>query len=139
MKAYVFLVILSTACALNVEQQCAGNADRGLCKLSLHRWWFNTNTGKCEQFYYGGCGGNHNRYDTKEVCEHTCANEKVRVEEMCRRPPHRGPCLANMHRFYYNHLTESCRPFVYGGCQSNGNNFQSYFDCMKVCKGSLLP
>ncbi|KAF8787676.1 PI-actitoxin-Aeq3c like protein [Argiope bruennichi] len=46
-----------------------------------------------------------------------------------------GPCRAAFDRFYYNVLLKDCRHFIYGGCSSNGNNFKTYKDCMRVCKG----
>ncbi|KAL1465935.1 hypothetical protein MTO96_043041 [Rhipicephalus appendiculatus] len=39
-------------------------------------WWFNTQSGKCEQFYYGGYGGNQNKYESKEECIENCAAKK---------------------------------------------------------------
>ncbi|KAH6926584.1 hypothetical protein HPB50_019825 [Hyalomma asiaticum] len=45
----------------------------GPCKGYFPKWWYNVETGQCEEFIYGGCQGNDNRYDTKEECEKTCA------------------------------------------------------------------
>ncbi|KAK8772580.1 hypothetical protein V5799_024176, partial [Amblyomma americanum] len=153
--------------ATNVDKQCTAKAEKGLCKAKLPRWWFNTDSGKCELFYYGGCGGNQNRYLYKEDCEKTCApktlnetplttfsNKKANFDDkkgrlpgsgvgVCMEPPYTGPCKASFLRFYYDASSNTCRQFTYGGCRSNGNNFKAQRDCMRVCggrrRGSLRP
>jgi hypothetical protein len=69
---------------LQVEKQQQGRGDcrpssvcyqpvgPGPCAGNFTRYGYNPSTGKCETFSYGGCGGNGNRFDTKEECEATC-------------------------------------------------------------------
>lgn len=45
----------------------------GRCRASMPRWWYNVTGGSCQQFVYGGCGGNDNNYLTKEECSEKCA------------------------------------------------------------------
>lgn len=45
---------------------------RGTCKDFVHKWFFNTSTGMCETFVYGGCMGNNNRFDSQVECMHFC-------------------------------------------------------------------
>ncbi|XP_011370594.1 kunitz-type protease inhibitor 2 isoform X1 [Pteropus medius] len=45
----------------------------GRCRASFRRWWYNVTGGSCQQFVYGGCGGNGNNYLTKEECLEKCA------------------------------------------------------------------
>lgn len=45
----------------------------GRCRASFRRWWYNATDGSCQQFVYGGCGGNDNNYLTKEDCLEKCA------------------------------------------------------------------
>ena len=33
------------------------------------RFFYNAATGECEEFVFGGCGGNDNKFDTKEKCQ----------------------------------------------------------------------
>nr|XP_054928095.1 kunitz-type serine protease inhibitor 6-like [Dermacentor andersoni] len=130
MKLYVFLALLCTAlAATNFEKQCGQKPVATTIKPGTPWWWFNMETGKCERFYYGGSADNENQYLTQEKCEETCLTGKP----VCRKPPHPGPCLGSFHRFYYDQETNSCRPFIYGGCNSNGNNFESPVDCMQFC------
>ncbi|XP_029923232.1 kunitz-type protease inhibitor 2 isoform X2 [Myripristis murdjan] len=60
----------------------------------------------------------------------------------CAQPMKVGSCKAAFRKFYYEQESDSCRPFIYGGCEANGNNFDSLEDCEAACrsgKGSLLP
>lgn len=45
----------------------------GRCRASIRRWWYNATGGSCQQFVYGGCGGNDNNYLSKEECFEKCA------------------------------------------------------------------
>lgn len=49
----------------------AGGPD-SYCHALHRKYFFNSETKKCEQFTYGGCGGNDNRFDTQEECEKHC-------------------------------------------------------------------
>ncbi|KAI0227226.1 hypothetical protein LSAT2_022307 [Lamellibrachia satsuma] len=51
---------------------CKLPAEPGLCLAYIPRWFFNSETGKCERFVYGGCGGNKNNFSTKEECDKMC-------------------------------------------------------------------
>lgn len=44
----------------------------GRCRARIPKWAFNSKSGKCEQFFYGGCQGNDNRFDTKAECVTKC-------------------------------------------------------------------
>lgn len=35
-------------------------------------WFFDTEQNECSRFWYGGCGGNNNRFETQEECENLC-------------------------------------------------------------------
>ncbi|XP_037576185.1 kunitz-type serine protease inhibitor 6 isoform X1 [Dermacentor silvarum] len=159
MKPCILLAFVTAAfAATNFERQCDQGPDPGLCRAFLPMWWYNAKTDKCEEFIYGGCGGNDNRYETRRDCEETCSTKKlayrkegsaaalaegtkdtesVSVTDVCGRPPFPGPCLAYFPRFYYEPKTNSCRPFIYGGCKSNGNNFETRRACTDFCVSEL--
>nr|CAB3264647.1 papilin-like [Phallusia mammillata] len=42
------------------------------CDQWISRWFYNHTTSQCEHFWYGGCGGNRNRYATEEKCHASC-------------------------------------------------------------------
>lgn len=55
-------------------EQPMKNGDNGIaCMAYIPRWSFMSNTGRCEQFIYGGCGGNGNSFMSKDECMGTCA------------------------------------------------------------------
>lgn len=51
---------------------CKLKPDVGPCDGAFYRWFFNPVKGKCEQFSYGGCGGNKNNFKTKVECQEAC-------------------------------------------------------------------
>lgn len=44
----------------------------GPCKAALARFFFNSQSGSCEEFNYGGCDGNENNFKTLEECQAAC-------------------------------------------------------------------
>lgn len=46
-----------------------------------------------------------------------------------------GSCRAAFPRFYYDVTNQSCRDFTYGGCEANGNNFETRVECEATCSG----
>ena len=51
---------------------CNLNKESGVCDAWFPMFFFNKDTGLCEKFIYGGCGGNMNKFWKKEDCEKTC-------------------------------------------------------------------
>merc|ERR1712228_1045046 len=45
-----------------------------------------------------------------------------------------GPCRASITKYYFNKDKEQCEEFIYGGCQGNGNNFDSLIECRIACE-----
>ncbi|KAK9395081.1 TFPI2: Tissue factor pathway inhibitor, partial [Crotalus adamanteus] len=53
---------------------CLQNVEVGRCRGSFPRFYYNTATKNCEEFYYGGCGGNKNNFLYWLQCRATCQN-----------------------------------------------------------------
>ncbi|CAL1285821.1 unnamed protein product, partial [Larinioides sclopetarius] len=55
---------------------------------------------------------------------------------VCYLPEEVGRCRASFTRYHYDPSRKDCFTFIWGGCGGNGNNFESYDDCMAACKGA---
>ncbi|KAK4325646.1 hypothetical protein Pmani_003739 [Petrolisthes manimaculis] len=51
---------------------CSQPVEAGMCSGGEARWYYNTETRKCEPFLYSGCGGNGNNFKSKYQCEARC-------------------------------------------------------------------
>ncbi len=54
------------------SDRCELPAETGECTAAFLRYHFDGDTGSCEPFVWGGCGGNENRFDTLDDCMHAC-------------------------------------------------------------------
>nr|6BX8_B Chain B, Tissue factor pathway inhibitor [Homo sapiens]6BX8_D Chain D, Tissue factor pathway inhibitor [Homo sapiens]6BX8_F Chain F, Tissue factor pathway inhibitor [Homo sapiens]6BX8_H Chain H, Tissue factor pathway inhibitor [Homo sapiens] len=54
---------------------CAFKADDGPCRACMKRFFFNIFTRQCEEFCYGGCEGNQNRFESLEECKKMCTRD----------------------------------------------------------------
>ena len=78
MIVYLILTLTQITHAFTVDR----TADRtdpcqlppkvGNCRALKPRWHFNSQSGRCELFHYGGCGGNLNNFATAEACKTKC-------------------------------------------------------------------
>ncbi|KAK1332450.1 hypothetical protein QTO34_007127 [Cnephaeus nilssonii] len=51
---------------------CLMDPMEGECQDYILKWYYNKDKRACQQFWYGSCGGNANRFETKEECEVWC-------------------------------------------------------------------
>jgi len=51
---------------------CSKPMDAGMCMAIQPRFFYNPQTRHCEEFIYGGCGGNENNFPTMEECVAAC-------------------------------------------------------------------
>ncbi|XP_066206901.1 collagen alpha-4(VI) chain-like [Saccopteryx leptura] len=51
---------------------CSMDPLKGECQDYTLKWYYNKEERACQPFWYGSCGGNANRFETKEECEAWC-------------------------------------------------------------------
>jgi len=54
------------------------------CRGRFEMWTHNATAGKCELFFWNGCGASANVFDGLELCREKCPDVE-RVEELARR------------------------------------------------------
>ncbi|XP_020846744.1 uncharacterized protein LOC110211635 isoform X1 [Phascolarctos cinereus] len=52
--------------------QCQLNLDQGSCRVYVIKWYYDKKANACAQFWYGGCNGNANRFNSEDECVKTC-------------------------------------------------------------------
>ncbi|KAM9550079.1 collagen alpha-3(VI) chain isoform 6-T6 [Guaruba guarouba] len=128
---------------------CLLDFDMGMqCKDYQIVWFFDYKNKICSQGWYGGCGGNANRFEAEAECISKClkpsAAEKTMqqpalekrlssVMDICRLQKEEGTCRNFVLKWYYDPATKSCARFWYGGCGGNDNRFNTQKECEKFC------
>jgi hypothetical protein len=94
-----------------------------------------------------GSGGTQNQAGTPGIAGKSSAGGKSAGGagsggspggEACTAPAVTGTCEAYFERWYHDVVTGLCRPFVYGGCDGNANNYETVEECQKACPGGPL-
>ncbi|XP_070588386.1 collagen alpha-3(VI) chain isoform X9 [Erythrolamprus reginae] len=61
-----------------VKDICQLNKEDGPCRNFVLKWYFDPETASCARFWYGGCGGNENRFNTQIDCEKVCISAHIK-------------------------------------------------------------
>lgn len=54
------------------REACHQPYEAGECSNYSIQWFYDVEQRQCRQFYYGGCGGNKNRFSSQYECQATC-------------------------------------------------------------------
>ncbi|XP_022252622.1 papilin-like [Limulus polyphemus] len=119
-----------------IDQKVAGDVCKlpkalGPCRDYSVKWFFDMEYGGCTRFWYGGCNGNENRFDSEEKCKDICVEPKG--ADACALPKVEGSCNTPYKAWYFNTETRQCELFTYSGCLGNNNRFISKEMCEKTC------
>ncbi|XP_035700670.1 protein AMBP-like [Folsomia candida] len=113
-------------------------------------YYFDSTKEKCTSFTYLGCAGNQNKFEASDDCIDSCqtpwfikknkeedkknpGGEEPHKKSDCSLPYEAGPCKALITMWYYNSAQAACEVFGYGGCNGNGNKFDSRLECETFC------
>ncbi|XP_053527248.1 eppin-like isoform X3 [Artibeus jamaicensis] len=55
---------------------CSLPKDPGPCFALFHRWWYDKKNDTCYSFDYGGCQGNNNNFQSKDLCLNMCSKKQ---------------------------------------------------------------
>ena len=126
---------------LEIKSPCEQEKEAGICKGKAPKYYFDKVSQTCKLFFFGGCGGNGNRFDSLDECNHQCPVDRSAqraLREVCALPKAVGNCRGAKRRFFFNTENSRCEEFSYSGCEANGNNFESRDDCLLSCGLTLL-
>ncbi|MEQ2219063.1 hypothetical protein XENOCAPTIV_011969, partial [Xenoophorus captivus] len=114
---------------LDLNARCQLDIDFGFqCTDYVRVWFFDKTIAACLRFWYGGCGGNANRFSTEHECFQTCG-----VQNACLLRQDPGRCQEYTTKWFFDIVQNKCSQFWYGGCEGNANRFQTREECEKLC------
>jgi len=129
------------------DPKCNEAVTLGNCRSRLQKYYYDQNTGLCKTFYYSGCRGGPNMFDSIGECVQTCVQQEqlgraslpqdLYVSDPCEQEKAVGPCRARKSRWFFNKDTQNCEQFTYSGCRGNENNFETQEKCQETCQ--VLP
>ncbi|KAM3588066.1 uncharacterized protein V6R79_020259 [Siganus canaliculatus] len=61
--------------AVSATDRCWEPMSEGTCSEYILLWYFHPRSGECRPFVYGGCGGNGNRFSSRQECQSWCVME----------------------------------------------------------------
>lgn len=129
-----------------LDVRCGLTLDSGVeCGDYVQRWHFDPVLGACAPFWFGGCGGNANRFNTEHECLQTCVPQQANVvkpsqiqlvsKDACFLAQDPGSCGNYSMMWFFDAAQRECSRFWFGGCGGNANRFRTQQECEALCVG----
>ena len=82
---FVFFTFGCTAQEIDItkktlDKRCLSKGETGHCRAYFKRYFFNQNTNRCEQFIWGGCGGNV-PFNSMDKCQQICEKQSFIIQK----------------------------------------------------------
>ncbi|XP_031558603.1 kappaPI-actitoxin-Avd3e-like [Actinia tenebrosa] len=129
LACFLLVIYSSVVNCKDDRMRCSKEKVVGNCKGRIERYYYDKAAKACWRFWYSGCNGNPNNFETRRECQDACMGKGF-----CLFPPVAGTCKESLPRYYYDNNTKHCKPFTYSGCGGNKNNFKVKDDCLKECR-----
>ncbi|KAK5861651.1 hypothetical protein PBY51_017110 [Eleginops maclovinus] len=124
--------------------RCRLQADAGSqCEDFVRRWFFDSDLGACSAFWYGGCDGNANRFNSEHECFRTCGQHpnilpqpelaSFGSKDSCFLKQDVGSCSNYTMVWFFDSEQSECSRFWFGGCGGNKNRFNTQDECESLC------
>ena len=131
-------------------EDCDLPLQAGRCRARKPGYFhFNSETRRCEHFFYTGCGGNANQFRSLKDCHETCAPRMTASRAVDAHiksphctldpllPPEDGrpamACAGFFPKYTFDRDSLSCEKYVYGGCMGSQNLYDNLFECLSAC------
>ncbi|XP_058504301.1 collagen, type XXVIII, alpha 1b [Solea solea] len=66
------LLTSDTYASVPAAERCSQILDPGPCRDYVVRWYYDATANSCAQFWFGGCRGNSNQFESESVCRENC-------------------------------------------------------------------
>ena len=85
----VLLVLAGCQTSDKLPEQCNLKPESGHCRAAIERYWFDSQSGTCKAFVWGGCGGTV-PFETMQDCQSVCSAPAEEAEPRLRQLQPRG-------------------------------------------------
>ena len=79
-RLLVLLLLLTSGALLAAASEappprCLERMEVGPCEALMYRFGYDSSSGACHRFVYGGCGANGNNFMTEAACRRYCLHQ----------------------------------------------------------------
>ncbi|XP_013859097.1 kunitz-type serine protease inhibitor Kunitz-1 isoform X2 [Austrofundulus limnaeus] len=119
---------------------CQKPSDPGQGTKYIFAVYYDASNDRCNPFFYGGEGGNENRFENERQCMRNCSPNAENIypvdeSKACLLKHETGTCSGSLLKYYYNPAHDKCKKFIWTGCHGNGNRFSDSETCNSTCLG----